>query len=270
MTTPPTDPSPATTTAESGAAVRKAAINFTYRGEGTGLFQRLMWGTGRVISRILSILFFRLHVRGQRNVPRTGGVLLLSNHQSFLDPWLLGIAPSRQLHYMARDSLFKGGFLQWLAETLNTFPVRRGAADLAAIRNAVERLDKGYIVTVFPEGTRSEDGAIQPVIGGFSLILNRCKTGVPILPAVIDGAFEAWPRHAKLPHPRPIRIAYGTPIPPAEWQALSPEQLGQRIRQEFVRLQAALSSRHAEVSAARMAQDAADTPAEPPRKRRPR
>jgi 1-acyl-sn-glycerol-3-phosphate acyltransferase len=263
-------PTPASASETAAPPARKPAVSFTYRGEGTGPFQRLLWATGRVISRTLSILFFRFHSRGQAHMPPTGGVLLLSNHQSFLDPWILGIALSRQLHYMARDTLFKGGWLQWVAETFNTFPVRRGAADLAAIRNAVERLDKGYIVTVFPEGTRSDDGVIQPVIGGFSLILNRCKTDVPIVPAVIDGAYESWPRHAKLPHPRPVRIAYGQPIPPAQWRALSPEQLAARIRQEFVRLQESLGSPHAATSAQRLAQDIAAAPPEPPRKRRPR
>ena len=168
------------------AVPAKPAPTYTFRGEGTGPFQVLAWNTGRLISRILGILCFRLHVAGQTNIPKAGGALLVANHQSFLDPWLLGIAPSRQVHYMARDTLFKGGFLHYLMELWNTFPVRRGAADLGAIRTAVERLDKGFVVNIFPEGTRSEDGSVGTIAPGFSLILNRAKTDVAIVPTVIE------------------------------------------------------------------------------------
>ncbi|HEY4328864.1 MAG TPA: lysophospholipid acyltransferase family protein, partial [Phycisphaerae bacterium] len=128
----------------------KPSSTYTFRGEGTGTFQRFSWFIGRLISRIVSILFFRLHVSGQNNLPKSGGALLAVNHQSYLDPWLAGIAPARQIHYMARDTLFKGGFLHWLMELWNVFPVRRGTADLTAIRTAVDRLDHGFILTIFP------------------------------------------------------------------------------------------------------------------------
>jgi 1-acyl-sn-glycerol-3-phosphate acyltransferase len=239
-----------------------------FRGEGTGLWQAFTWNVGRLVSRILSMLLFRLHVRGQAGIPKTGGVLLIANHQSFLDPWLIGIAPSRQVHYMARDTLFRDGFLQYLGELWNAFPVKRGAADLGAIRMAVERLDKGFMVNIFPEGTRSEDGSIGAIAPGMVLILNRCRTDVPIVPVVIDGAFEAWPRNAKLPRPYPIRIEYGRPIPPSQWRQWSPDELALRVREEMVKLQAELGSKHACQSRRRLAEDQANAAAMPARKRR--
>jgi 1-acyl-sn-glycerol-3-phosphate acyltransferase len=133
----------------------EGARGYVFRGEGTGAWQAFTWWLGRFISRLVSLLLFRLRARGQAGLPKSGGVLLVMNHQSFLDPWLVGVAPSRQVHYMARDTLFRGGFLQYLGELWNAFPVRRGAADLGAIRTAVERLDKGFMVNIFPEGTRS-------------------------------------------------------------------------------------------------------------------
>ena len=196
---------------------------------------------------------------------------MVTNHQSYLDPWLIGIAPARQLHYMARDTLFKGGLLTWLMELWNTFPVKRGAADLTAIRTATERLDKGFVVNVFPEGTRSEDGSIAPIAPGISLILSRTKSDIAILPVIIDGAFDAWPRHAKAPRFHPIRIHYGKPIPRSEWQTLAPEQLAWRIRTELVNLQEAIGSRHAASSRARLLQDqaaAASAPVRPNRRNR--
>ena len=250
---------------------RSASSAYTFRGEGTGLYQRLSWNAGRFLSRILSVLFFRFHASGQAHIPETGGGLMVTNHQSFLDPWLIGIAPSRQLHYMARDSLFKGGFLHYLLELWNSFPVRRGHADLTAIRTAVERLDRGFIVNIFPEGTRSEDATIGPIAPGLTLILHRTKSDVPILPVIIDGAFEAWPRGARFPRlftRTPIRIFYGRPIPPSDWRPLSPEALALRIRKELIALQYALASPHAPGSERRLEEDLSASTATPSPARR--
>jgi 1-acyl-sn-glycerol-3-phosphate acyltransferase len=241
---------------------------YTYRGQGTGLFQKCAWVAGILASRTIAMLLFRLHVSGQGMIPKKGGVLLVTNHQSFLDPWLAGLAPPRQVHSMARDTLFKGGLLQWLMELLNAFPVKRGTADLGAIRGAVERLEKGYVVNIFAEGTRSEDGSIGPIAPGVALILHRTKTEVPIVPVIIDGAFAAWPRKARFPRPRPVRIVFGRPIPPAEWRALPPQELGGRIRRELVALQEQVKSMHAAESRRRLAEEEAKAATMPAKGRR--
>jgi 1-acyl-sn-glycerol-3-phosphate acyltransferase len=141
---------------------------------------------------------------------------------------------------------------------------------MGAIRAAVERLDKGFVVNIFPEGTRSEDGSVGPVAPGMSIILNRCKTEVPIVPVLIDGAYDAWPRNAKVPRARPIRIDYGKPIMPAEWKALSAEELAWRIRRELVGLQEQLGSVHAGESRRRLEEDWAKAAAQPVKRRRSR
>lgn len=238
------------------AAKSSSSQPYHYRGEGTSWYQPFMWNTGRLLSRLISILLFRLRVSGQNHLPHEGPALLVTNHQSFLDPWLIGIAPSRQIHYMARDTLFKGGFLHWLMECLNAFPVKRGHGDRGAIRTAAERLEKGYIVNIFPEGTRSLDGTIGPVAPGLALILHGCKRPVPVIPVIIDGAFEAWPRTAKLPHPHGIRILHGRPIPAEEVRGMKPDALARRVREELVRLQAAIGSAHAEASKRRLETEA--------------
>jgi 1-acyl-sn-glycerol-3-phosphate acyltransferase len=248
------------------------ATSYVYRGEGNGWLQVLAWNAGRTVSRVLSVLMFRLHVRGQAGLPKKGGVLMVTNHQSFLDPWLIGIAPSRQVHYMARDTLFKGGFLHYLMELWNAFPVKRGAADLGAIRMAVEVLDRGYMLNIFPEGTRSEDGSIGAVAPGMVLILNRCKADVPIVPVVIDGAYETWPRGRKGPKlvGGRIRIVYGRAIPASEWRALGADALAWRVRAELVKLQGEIESVHAPESERRLKEDAAKAGERPARKRRER
>jgi 1-acyl-sn-glycerol-3-phosphate acyltransferase len=243
---------------------------YTYRGEGTSIFQAFSWNTGRLLSRIGAMLLFRLHVSGQARIPKTGGVLMITNHQSFLDPWLIGIAPARQIHYMARDTLFKGGLLHYLMELWNVFPVKRGSADLTAIRTAVENLDKGFIVNIFPEGTRSEDGSIGSLAAGMSLILNRCKSDVSILPVVIDGAFEAWPRDKKMPRffGGRIRICHGKPIPSTTWRTWAADEIAQNIRREMIKLQQEMNSPHAMQSAQRLAEDQTRVTSETRPKRR--
>ena len=269
LDTPPTSEAPSVA-APPAPAVK--ATSYVYRGEGNGWLQILAWNAGRTVSRVLSVLMFRLHVGGQAGLPKKGGVLMVTNHQSFLDPWLIGIAPSRQVHYMARDTLFKGGFLHYLMELWNAFPVKRGAADLGAIRMAVDVLDRGYMLNIFPEGTRSEDGSIGAVAPGMVLILNRCKKDVPIVPVVIDGAYETWPRGRKIPKfwGGRIRIVYGRAIPASEWRALGADALAWRVRAELVKLQAEIGSVHARESARRLKEDAAKAGEKPARKRRER
>ncbi len=224
---------------------------YTFRGQGTSWYQPLVWSLGKNLSRVIAMILFRPSYMGTENYPRKGPVLIVTNHQSFLDPWFVGMATPRQVHYMARDTLFKGGILHWLMEVLNSYPVKRGSADLQAIRHTVERLQSGYMVNIFPEGTRSQDGTIGPIAAGVSVILARAKIPVPVVPVVIDGAFECWPRNKKLPHPGRIRILAGKPIPPEELAELSPADLALRIRQAMIELQKQLHSPHAEASAKR-------------------
>lgn len=242
----------APTTSPAPEPPKRQVRSYTFRGEGTWAGQPALWNFGRLLSRIISVLLFKFRASGQSHVPESGPVLMVTNHQSFLDPWLIGIALHRQVHYMARDTLFKGGVLHWLMERLNAFPIKRGTADRAALSAAVERLEKGFIVNIFPEGTRSEDGTIGPIAPGLAIILNRCKRDVPIVPVLIDGAFAAWPRNRKLPHPQPIRLHYGKPIPKSEWSGLKPDELAQRIRARLVALQEQLNSPYAAASKARL------------------
>lgn len=178
----------------------------------------------RALCHAAFLTLFRGRVFGVRNVPRVGGVILVCNHQSFLDPVLATLALPRECHYMARDSLFRNPLFRRLIESLNAFPVKRGAADVGAIKETLRRLRSGALVTIFPEGTRTPDGSIQPMQPGVVLIAR--KAGVPLVPTLILGAFEAWPRDAKLPRPHPVIVAYGRP--------LAPDEIGQSSEQACI------------------------------------
>lgn len=165
-------------------------------------------------TRLLCVLLFRMRAWGVEHVPRRGGVVVASNHQSFLDPPLVGVAVARPLHYLARRSLFVPGFGR-LLRALNAFPVERGEADLRAIRQAIRLVRDGAALALFPEGTRTADGQVHAFKPGFALVAAR--GGVPIVPVAVHGAFEAWPRTRLLPVPgRCVSVAYGEPMPPPE------------------------------------------------------
>jgi 1-acyl-sn-glycerol-3-phosphate acyltransferase len=186
----------------------------------------------RLIAHALFLLFFRGRIFGTRNVPREGGVLLVCNHQSFLDPVLATLAPPRECHYMARDTLFRRALFRRLIESLNAFPIKRGAADVGAIKETLRRLKRGALVTTFPEGTRTRDGSVGPMQPGVVLIAR--KAGVPLVPTLILGAYEAWPRHASLPRPKPVIIAYGQPLWPHQMKGLPDEACINVVRERIV------------------------------------
>jgi 1-acyl-sn-glycerol-3-phosphate acyltransferase len=115
----------------------------------------------------------------------------------------------RPVSFFAKSELFENPYFAWLIRSLHAFPVRQGKADIAAVKETIRRLKEGYVLNLYPEGTRTEDGQIGPLQKGLSLIVRQAK--VPVVPVVIDGSFEAWPIGKKL-HPHPIRVLYGPPM----------------------------------------------------------
>lgn len=165
----------------------------------------------RFVCQVVFLAAFRLRTYGRENVPARGGVLLVCNHQSFLDPMLVTLALKREGNYMARDTLFANPLFRKLITTLNAFPVKRGTADVGAIKEIIRRLRDGKLVVVFPEATRTYDGSIAPFQEGALLVAKRAACA--IVPTLIDGAFRCWPRRARFPRPGKIRVRYGQAIP---------------------------------------------------------
>jgi 1-acyl-sn-glycerol-3-phosphate acyltransferase len=186
------------------------------------------------------LYFCRGRVFGVNRVPRTGGVLLLANHQSFMDPLLATLALPRECHYMARDTLFAHAWLKPIIEMYNAFPIKRDAADLRGMREALRRLTQGELVTAFPEGTRSHDGTIGALRAGVVLLARRAR--VPMVPCVILGAYRAWPRGAPFPRPTPTIVAYGEPLWPESFVGQSDDELIGEVRRRICALHAQYST----------------------------
>jgi 1-acyl-sn-glycerol-3-phosphate acyltransferase len=170
----------------------------------------LLYYIGRIICRTWVDQSFDLKVYGTNFVPRHGGVLIVSNHQSNLDPVLLGAKLVRPMSFLAKSELFENRCFGWMIRNLNAFPVRQGEGDVGAVRETIRRLQDGNVLNLFPEGTRSPDGEIHEMQAGVGLIIRRA--GVPVVPAVIDGSFDAWPRGSKLWRRHKIRVQYGPPM----------------------------------------------------------
>ncbi len=181
----------------------------------------------------------RLQVTGREHVPREGGCVLASNHCSFLDPPILaGGALHRAVYFMARDTLFKG-FLAWGLPRVCVIPLSREKGDVAALRKSIDLLKKGRCVGLFPEGTRSMDGQLQPAKGGIGFLL--AKASVPVVPAYIHGSFDAYPKGAQRIARAPISVRFGPPISPAELAALgtdraSYDKIGQLVMSRIAQL----------------------------------
>lgn len=169
-------------------------------------FYRLM----QAICRPGTTLLFDLKTYGIENVPASGPVLMAANHQSYLDPVLLGVHLRRPVSFLSKSELFTNRYFGGFITRLHAYPVKQGSADVGAIKETVRRLHEGSILNIFPEGTRTETGELQPLERGIALIIRRAD--VPVVPVAIHGSFEAWPKDKSIFHSHPIRMIYGKPM----------------------------------------------------------
>ncbi len=192
----------------------------------------------RIWRRIFQVSFvglWKVEVFNRHCEPAEGSALYLCNHQSYLDPPLMSLALRRPMNYMARESLFRAPVFRQLIVSWNAFPVRRASADTRALREGLRRLARGEQLVVFPESTRTRDGRIGPFRPGAALLAQRAADWV--VPVLIEGAFECWPRTQRLPRPGRIVVAYDRPMSRAEIGDLQAEQLVNLVRRRIIALQ---------------------------------
>lgn len=172
----------------------------------------------RTVARLTFTIAWRVRCYGRENIPEDGGVLVVSNHQSHLDPVLVGLAIDRRMSYLARQSLFTFAPLRWMILSVGAIPLDREGTGLAGLKESLKRLKRQEMLLVFPEGTRSRDGEVAPFKPGFCALARRSK--LRLLPVAIDGAFDAWPRTSPFPHFGTVHVHLGKPMTPAEVAAL--------------------------------------------------
>jgi 1-acyl-sn-glycerol-3-phosphate acyltransferase len=160
--------------------------------------------------RLMYATYFRWRVYNPENVPLHGPVILASNHQSFLDPPLVGSGLHRPVNYLARESLFRFPILGTILRSWNAVPVDRDGGGASGLRAILDRLLNGGAILLFPEGTRSKDGTLQAARSGVGLTV--IKSNAPVVPVRVFGTFEAFSREHKFPRPLPIAVRYGRPL----------------------------------------------------------
>ena len=182
---------------------------------GTSAGMGLVYGVSRHTLVVLHDIFFPGDVSGLDNIPRAGSFLIAANHASFLDPPFIGCHVPRPMAYFARKTLWRGGLASWWLNSVGCIPVDRDGSDVAAIKHVLRAQAAGRALVLFPEGTRSADGALQPPKAGVGLI--ACRAQVPVVPARIFNSHLALGRTGP---PRPgtrVSVVYGRPLLPADF-----------------------------------------------------
>ena len=196
---------------------------------------------GYHLIRLIGRIFFRLRVIHRGRMINHGPVILAANHQSFLDPPLVGSVSGRAVYFLARKSLLDGWFFGWILPKLNVIPVdSETGRDRTALKALIRILRAGQGTVVFPEGQRTPDGKLQAAQPGLGLVI--AKTLAPVVPMRVFGAYDAWPIHRKWPRPGRITLVVGEPLHfTQEDVELGGKEVYQRLSQRVMDAIAALS-----------------------------
>ena len=197
---------------------------------------------GYSLSKAIAKTFFSYRVIGAENMIEEGPCIITANHCSFFDPPLAGVACKRAIHYLARKSLLDWPILGPIFPELNVIPVDRKNADRSALMGAIRVVKSGGAVLIFPEGTRSPDGNLQPAQPGIGMIVS--KTGAPVVPVRVAGSYEVFNRDMLCPKRGRITVIVGAPLQFSATQShgSDPRETYQKTSEEVLRAIAALES----------------------------
>ena len=160
--------------------------------------------------RLMYATYFRWQVFNPERVPLTGGVILASNHASFLDPPLVGSGVKRPINYLARESLFRNPIAGWVLRNWQAVPVDRDGGGARGLKAILNRLFDGGAIILFPEGTRTKDGKLQPAQSGIGLTV--IKSEAPVVPCRVFGTYECYSKKWKIHKPIRLAVKYGKPM----------------------------------------------------------
>ena len=203
-----------------------------------------VWLCLQTVMRLIFAACLRYRAYGHEELKGNTGVLFVINHQSFLDPLLVGLPLSRPICFLARHSLFRIPVIGWILRSTHVLPINREAASTGALREMIARLQAGFWVGIFPEGTRSSDGSLGRLKPGFVALLRRAA--VPVCPVGIAGSRNVLGRGTLFPRFAKVCVVFGPSISIAEIQAslsigeehllkLIHERLASTIREAEVR-----------------------------------
>lgn len=173
--------------------------------------QRVVYDSMKLLIRVIAGALFQFRVFGAERTPQGVPVVICCNHQSSIDPTLVAAALPRRLSFLARKELFASFATRKFVEFFDGIPLDRTGFSREGLAAAIDRLKHGRAVLIFPEGSRSPDGTLQPLRSGFLLLARRSKAS--LLPVAIAGTYEMWPRDRRFPWPTTTHLVVGEPIP---------------------------------------------------------
>ena len=188
----------------------------------------MVYFIGYTFFKTVARIFYRYRVVNAERLIEDGAAIVASNHVSFFDPPMVGVAFRNPIYYLARKTLFKKGFFEWLYKNWNSIPVDQDRPDMTSLKTIIRLLKAGERVLVFPEGERSWDGTLGEGQPGVGLIV--AKSRAPVIPVRIFGAREILPRGAKFPGAGRITIMVGGPI------YFSDEELASKDKSNYQRI----------------------------------
>ena len=191
-----------------------------------------------VVNALFTFLFVR-RIQGRHFIPKQGGFIVACNHISFWDPPLVGDAIPREVHFLAKEELFRNRAFAWLIRSLNAIPIRRGLVDPRGVKSALEAISRGKGLVMFPEGGRVMEGTLKPALPGVGLL--SVKAGAPVVPAYIRGSNTIKKAMLRLAR---IDIAFGEPyLPPKDEQASGSKEIYRSVGDEVMRRIAELKAK---------------------------
>jgi 1-acyl-sn-glycerol-3-phosphate acyltransferase len=186
---------------------------------------------GWCLFRMLYATYFRWRVCNPERVPCTGPVILAGNHASFIDPPLVGAGLKRDINFLARESLFRFPGIGTLLRSWQAVPVDRDGGGARGLKAILDRLHAGGAIILFPEGTRTRDGKLQPARSGIGLTV--IKSAAPVVPVRVFGTYEAYGRHLTIPRPYRVIVKYGKPMDFAALRAEAKTCGKERLKQIY-------------------------------------
>jgi 1-acyl-sn-glycerol-3-phosphate acyltransferase len=206
---------------------------------------RPVFGVSHYLADMFYEMFFRGVIAGRENLPASGGCIVAVNHASYLDAFIIGSQLPRQVTFFGRKTLWTAGFQGWWLSAVGVIPVDRdGGSDVTAMRKVLHVLKDGGMIIVFPEGTRTLTGALQPPKPGVGLF--ACRSQVPVVPARIFGSFEASSKGGKVRHDSPVTVVFDRPMLPVDYDSPADGKERYQIASERIMARIAALRRPAE------------------------
>ena len=183
------------------------------------LVRGALWCTLQTILQNFFCVWLGYRSIGHEPLEKQNGALILANHQSFLDPLLVGLPLHRPISFLARDSLFRVPVIGWILKNTHVMAINQEAASTASLRQTIRKLQHGFLVGIFPEGTRTDTGQMNEIKPGFTAVIRRAKH--PVYPVGIAGAYQALPIKSWFLKPTRVRVVFGKPISVEELEKYS-------------------------------------------------